>query len=57
MISTSKSPDRKTENGVAAQLPEPSEREQKANGTGNRPTRQEIPARGWRIAPTKSRQK
>ena len=30
MISTSKSPDRKTENGVAAQLPEPSEHERKA---------------------------
>jgi hypothetical protein len=30
MISTSKSPDRKTKNGVAAQLPEPSEHEQKA---------------------------
>ena len=30
MISTSKSPDRKTENGVAAQLPEPSEHERMA---------------------------
>jgi len=30
MISTSRSPDRKTENGVAAQLPEPSEHERKA---------------------------
>ena len=46
MISTSKSPDRKTENGVAAQLPEPSEHERKAIAVATTSRAKRTPARG-----------